>query len=134
MDDHLVCLSYFSPDAADRGIIPLIREGLAETDDDGFVDFAVVDQRYGPTLPCSWLAWSHEQSGYGRAWLAGELPGEMSAPEGWTVASSLRLKLTDIRDFPNRALKLADENGMEIWLDFHTGRITRVAKRESFNG
>ena len=133
MDDHLVCLSYFSPDAADRGIVPLIREGLTETDDDGFVDFAVVDQRYGPSLPCAWLSWSRDPSGYGCAWLAGELPGELSAPEGWTVSSSLRLKGIDIRNFPDRALKLADENGVETWLDFDTGRITRVAGRESFN-
>jgi hypothetical protein len=48
----------------------------------------------------------------------------LSTPEGWTLESSLKLKRIDIRNFPDRALKLADENGIETWLDFQTGQIT----------
>ena len=130
MDEDLICLSYFSPDAADRAIVPLIQAGMTETHDDAFADFAIVDQRYGPTLPCIWLMWSHDPLGLTSAGLAGELPGELSTPEGWTLEKSLRLKRVDIRNFPDRALKLADENGVETWLDFHTGRITtRIANQ-----
>jgi hypothetical protein len=133
MDDDLICLSYFSPDAADRAIVPLIQAGLTETIDDAFADFAIVDQRYGPTLPCTWLIWSQDPLGFTSAWLAGALPGELSTPEGWTLESSLRLRRVDIRNFPDRALKLADENGVETWLDFHTGRITmRIANQPRY--
>jgi hypothetical protein len=124
MDDNLIALSYFSPDATDRAIVPLVQAGMIETEDHEFADFAIVDQRYGPTLPCSWLGWSRDSSGLTSAWLTGALPGELSTPEGWTLESSLKLKRIDIRNFPDRALKLADENGIETWLDFQTGQIT----------
>jgi hypothetical protein len=122
-DDHLVCLSYYTPDAAERAIVPLINAGLTDIDDDEFVDLAIVDQRYGPTLQCTWLTWAHHPDGYTSAWLTGELPGELITPIGWTIEQSHRLKRIDIREFPDRALRLAEEDGVETWLDFNTGRI-----------
>jgi hypothetical protein len=122
-DDNLVCLSYFTPDAAERAIDSLVTAGLRDVEDDNFIDIAIVDQRYGPTLQCTWLTWSQDPSGFTSVWLTGELPGELIAPIGWTVEQSLRLKRIDIREFPDRALKLADEDGVETWLDFNTGRI-----------
>jgi hypothetical protein len=123
MDSELVCLSYFTPDAAERAIVPLTNAGLTDIREDEFVDIAIVDQRYGPTLQCTWLTWERDPAGYTSIWLTGELPGELITPIGWTVEQSLRLKRVDIRDFPSRALKLADEDGVETWLDFSTGRI-----------
>jgi hypothetical protein len=127
-DDNLVCLSYFGPDAAERAIVPLVNAGLTDVQGDEFIDIAIVDQRYGPTLQCDWLTWERHPSGYTSTWLTGELPGELIAPAGWTVEQSLRLKRFDIRNVPDRSLKLADEDGVETWLDFVTGRIiTRTA-------
>ena len=123
-DPHLVSLSYFTPDAADRGAELLTHAGLIEIQDNEFIDFAIVDQQYGPTLQCLWLAWDREPRGFTRAWLAGELPGGLSAPDGWTPDHALRIKRIDIREIPSRALKLAEEDGVETWLDFTTGRIT----------
>lgn len=128
-DESFVCLSYYTPDAADRGAAPLIEAGLTEIEGDEFVDFAMVDQQYGPTLPCHWLAWSRDPEGFTCAWLAGELPGELSAPREWTPEQSRRLARFDIRNIPDRAMKLADENGVETWLDFMTGRITMSMPR-----
>jgi hypothetical protein len=124
MDPHLVCLSYFSPDAADRGIAPLVSAGMTEIANDEFTDVAIVDQRHGPILPCTWLMWTHHPAGFTSAWLASELPGGLSAPDGWSAEQSRRLSRVDIRTFPDRALKLADEDGVQTWLDFNTGRIT----------
>jgi hypothetical protein len=124
MDQHLVCLSYFTPDAADRGIVPLVNARMTDIDNDEFGDVAIVDQRHGPILPCMWLDWSKDPKGFTSAWLAGELPGGLSAPDGWSVENSRSLCRLDIRTFPDRALKLADENGVQTWLDFNTGRIT----------
>jgi hypothetical protein len=124
MDEHVLALSYFTPDAAERGTIPLIQAGFTDTREDECIDFAIVDQRYGPVLPCAWLDWAHHPSGHTSAWLAGELPGGLSAPEGWKVDHSLRLRRSDIRSLQDRRLKLADENGVQTWLDFGTGRIT----------
>ena len=123
-DSHLVCLSYFTPDAADRGAELLADAGLTDIQDNEFIDFAIVDQHYGPTLQCPWLAWHREPDGFTRAWLAGELPGGLSTPEGWTPDHAHRIRRIDIREIPNRALKLAEEDGVETWLDFTTGRIT----------
>jgi hypothetical protein len=91
VDPHLLCLSYFTPDAADRGVAPLVSAGMTDIADDEFMDVAIVDQRHGPILPCRWLVWSHDASGFTSAWLAGELPGGLSAPEGWSVEQSKRL-------------------------------------------
>jgi len=122
-DDHLVCLSYYTNDAADRGAVPLLGAGLIEIENDEFADFAVIDQHYGPVLDCRWLEWSRDPAGFTSAWLAGELPGELTTPQGWTVEQSLQLKRADMSVLSDRALKLADENGVETWLDFATGRV-----------
>ncbi|HEX6576662.1 MAG TPA: hypothetical protein VF042_16960 [Gemmatimonadaceae bacterium] len=123
-DTNLICLSYFTPDAADRGAETLLKAGLIDIDDNEFIDFAMVDQHYGPTLQCTWLAWQREPPGFTRAWLAGELPGGLSVPDGWTPEGARNIKRIDIREIPDKAMKLAEENGVETWLDFTTGRIT----------
>ena len=130
MDEHLVCLSYFSPDAAERAIVPLVNAGMIDIEDDEFIDIAIVDQRYGPTLLCRWLSWKRNPADLTSAWLAGELPGGLTIPDGWTPDRALNLKRVDIRNFPDRAMRLAEEDGMETWLDFTTGRITRRMVRQ----
>jgi hypothetical protein len=97
---------------------------MTEIANDEFTDVAIVDQRHGPILPCTWLMWTHHPAGFTSAWLASELPGGLSAPDGWSAEQSRRLSRVDIRTFPDRALKLADEDGVQTWLDFNTGRIT----------
>src|SRR5690349_1234895 len=68
-DSHLVCRSYFTPVATDRSAEPLLNAGLTDIATNVFIDFAIVDQHYGPALQCSWLAWNHEPGGYTHAWL-----------------------------------------------------------------
>lgn len=125
MDQHLVCMSFFSPDAAERAIVPLVNAGMIDVIDDEFISVAIVDQRYGPTLLCRWLSWKRNQDGFTSAWLAGKTVGDLATPDGWTPDQSLNLQRVDIRNFPDRAMRLAEEDGMETWLDFNTGRITR---------
>lgn len=122
-DQNLVSLSYYTNDAAHRGAVPLLGAGLVEIENNAFADFAVVDQHFGPTDSCAWIEWSRDAAGFTSAWLAGELPGELCTPEGWTVEQSLQLKRADMSVLSDRALQLADENGVETWLDFATGRV-----------
>ena len=122
-DQHLVCASYFDIHSAERAALPLLDHGFVELDNETFHDFAIVEQEEGPTRACLWLMWSHDRTGLTRAWFSGAGAGELVTPEAWAPEMSSRLKRTDIRDIPGRALRLAIDEGVETWLDFDTGRI-----------
>jgi hypothetical protein len=121
-DDHIAAVSAFNPEALTPIAHRLIECGLVEADDDAFVEFAFVDQRFGPTLNCPWLKWRIHDEGYTSAWLATAEPGGLYAPTDWTPEQSRGLTRTDIRDEPGWGMQLADENGVETWIEFNTGR------------
>lgn len=131
-DDALVAVSFFVGEECDPIVEELTALGLVYDDDEGrSVEMAVVDQRYGPTLPCSWLALRRDPAGYTCGWLEGREPGAMAHPEGWTPDRSRRLVRTDMRDERERMLPLAEQDGIETWLDLATGRqVQCLAHRE----
>jgi len=122
-DDKLASVSFYNSEDADVVTAQLLELGLVEVDDNRFYDMAFVDQRSGPTMPCDWLNWEQHKEGFTYAWLAGDEPGDLSAPADWTPEQSRRLVRTDVRDEPGRMLQLADEDGIETWLDFNTGAM-----------
>ena len=122
-DDDLVSVSFFCPDEAKTVALPLLEHGLIGVDDGAFVDFVFVDQRFGPTMPCPWLGWERHPEGFTLAWRASSEPGELAVPEGWTPEQSKRLTREDIREEPGRCMKLAEEEGVETWIDFSTGEL-----------
>ncbi|MEO5579956.1 MAG: YbjN domain-containing protein [Gemmatimonadaceae bacterium] len=123
-DDHLVSVSFMSPAALEPVARRLTAHGLVEMEDSGFREFALVDQHFGPTMPCEWLVWKRHDEGYTTAWIATSEPGELAKPEGWTPAQSRQLSRSDVRDQTGWGMRLAEENGIETWLDFTTGRIS----------
>jgi hypothetical protein len=123
LDEHLVNLSFYSPEHLEPCWQLLVDNGFTDVEDNRFLDMAYIDQHHGPTMPCDWLEWRRHQDGFTLAWLAGTEPGDMAAPEEWTPAQSLDCKRSDIRDDPDRALKLGEEDGIETWLDLNTGRL-----------
>lgn len=130
-DGTLVSVSFLTPGQAAVVGGQLIDRGLVEVGHDQFVDFAFVDQRHGPTMPCPWLAWRRHRDGFTYAWPADAEPGDLAVPSDWTPERSRRLTRTDARDEPDRMLRLAHDEatGLETWLDFATGAITRGCAR-----
>ena len=128
-DPHLANVSFYDPDHASPVHRMLIEGGLIEVDDRQFVDFAFVDQRYGPAMPCPWLEWKRHPDGFTFAWKAGTDPGDMAAPDDWTAERSRSMTRTDARD-TGRLFKLAEEEEFETWLDLLTGQIHEGLKND----
>lgn len=122
-DDRLASISFLDPDKAVEVAERLVDAGLVQVDEKRFVDFAFVDQHFGPMMPCDWLAWERHAEGFTYAWPSGEEPGDMAAPEGWTPEQSRGLTRNDVRDEPGRMMPLSSEEGLETWLDFETGQM-----------
>lgn len=130
-DDRLTVMSFFDSDAAKSWMARLASHGMVHVHRNESVEMVLVDQRFGPTMPCSWLEWRRHEDGFTYAWLAGTEPGDMVAPVGWMPEQSRQLVRTDIRDEPGRMLRLAEEDGVETWIDFRTGDlVSGLAHRE----
>jgi hypothetical protein len=128
-DDRLTSVSFWSPEEAELLMQRLIGHGVIDVDDDRAAEMVVVDQRHGPVMPCDWLAWERHAEGYTSCWLADTEPGTLVAPDDWTPERSRRLVRQDIRDEPDRFMKLGERNGLEIWLDTETGRESAAVPR-----
>lgn len=122
-DEELVSVSFLTAEEARVVETELTALGIVDVENDQFQDMAFVDQLYGPTMPCEWLEWKQDPQGFTYCWVAGADPDPMVAPENWTPEQSRALVRRDVRDEPGRCLKLAEENGLETWLDFKTGEI-----------
>lgn len=130
-DADLVCISFLTPDAADRVAELLTNAGMRESLDEEFQEFAIIDQKHGPVLQCPWLVWVTDPEGFTCAWLAGTDRGDMATPAGWTVEQSQRLTRLDLPDSSPDSVKLSEENGVETWLSYRTGRIILRASKKS---
>ncbi len=124
-DAHLVNLSFFDVNHVEPLEQRLVGHGIVIADGDRFFELAFVDQHFGPIMPCDWLEWRRHSEGFTCAWLAGTEAGDMATPADWTLEHSRDLVRHDIRDEPGRCIMLADEGGLETWLDFETGRLER---------
>lgn len=133
-DEQLTAVSYLAPEEATRLIDSLLELGLVESEDNVAGDIAFVDQHYGPSTECAWLEWKRHDDGYTYCWLAGAEPGELAVPESWSPAQSIALVRHDIRDEPGRMMRLAEEDGLEIWLDFKTGRQIAAVPQPASEG
>lgn len=123
MDRFLVAVSFLAPDEAQRIIRELGEHGIEEPDEERRADdVAFLDQHMGPSMPCAWLEWRKQDEGFTEAWLAGTEPGALVAPEGWSPEQSMTLVRHDLREEPGRMMRIGEEDGLEIWLDFKTGR------------
>ena len=122
-DEQLTVMSFLDRSAATPVVERLRALGVIHVDDDMAIEMVFLDQHHGPTMPCDWLEWEARTDGVTFAWAQGNKPGDMVAPVGWRAQDSQRLERSDIRDEPGRTLCLALENGLETWIDFHTGAV-----------
>jgi hypothetical protein len=130
-DPYLVNLSFYNGEHVQPCVELLEENGFTEVEDGRFADYAYVDQHHGPTMPCDWLEWKQHPHGFTYAWLAGTEPGDMAADEEWTPERSRAQERGDIRDDPGRAIRLAREGDVEVWLDMQTGRQIAGLARDS---
>jgi hypothetical protein len=121
-DDHLTRVGFQTPGDVAGWRAHLERLGFLILDGDRFADFAIVDQRTGPTAPCDWLAWSPGEGAYSVMWLAGTPAGDLAHPIGWTPELSATLSFVRGDDFTSRMLPLARHEGLEVYLDTDKGR------------
>jgi hypothetical protein len=125
-DPLLLNLSFYNCDHVEPAAELLRNAGLIDVDDETqeFVDFALVDQATGPTMPCSWLAWKKQAAGFTIAWDASADIGDLAAPDDWTPKRSRDMTHTDMREDEERLFHLATENGFDTYLDLKTGGIS----------
>lgn len=126
-DESLVAVS-----TLDRGVAHTVGQHMLDhnaiqVDDktDEFVDFAFVDQHEGVAMPCPWLDWTIDERRVASVRFTPCGSTEVITPPGWTPESSTALTRTDIRLETDHMFKLAEEDGLEVWLDFDTGRQVR---------
>jgi len=137
-DDHLARVGFMGPPDVEKFSNRLQRSGLRFFHNSGFVDFAVVDQREGPTARCDWLVFSHitffdPPMTVATCELAGSREGEsitVAFPPGWEYEKSLskNFEFTPTEEFVQRYRFLRSENGVDVMLDLETGREIYVGR------
>lgn len=135
-DNELVKVSFMTPDDVRAYVQQLERAGLAPF---GNVspDIAVVDQRQGFTMPCTWAEFGHvnyqnnPDQRVACCRLKGSQSTQMVTPPGWDYARSLtaasKFVQTDKLDTSFKYLRT--ENGVEVFLDPSTGKEVFVGGR-----
>jgi hypothetical protein len=135
-DDHVTSVGSYDGDVLVTIVQELMELGLVWSDGGRAYDCIIVDQEMGPAIPCDWLEVQRHPHGFTQAWhavgaFAPGAAGDLVAPEGWRLEVSWRLTRTDVRDGNDDWLQLAtDDDGLETWLDFSTGRMNRALPEE----
>ncbi|MGH7113450.1 MAG: hypothetical protein ACREE9_03045 [Stellaceae bacterium] len=138
-DGQLARIGFMSPKAVGEFVEGLQAAGLIFSESGKCIDFVVVDQQRGPTMPCEWLEFAHIPFGksggkVGSCWLFEgprmgwgiHLPGDsmdFATPSGWKFEGSLSERFTFIsnEDFKSRLKYLRTEGGRDVFLDTSTG-------------
>ena len=121
-DPYLVCVSFYDGDLAWAFAEQTLERGnIIGIDRNAWQDLTIVEQGRGPTLPTAWLNWQEHADGFTVAWVADDpAHNEMSVPSDWTAERSRSMTRRDARD-DRDMLKMADESGLEFWIDLRTG-------------
>ena len=135
-DEHLVRIGFMTPDDVGQFVRRLRLVGLVHLHDGRAVDLVVVDQHRGPTSACEWIDGGKHPDGYSAAWKAGTVPGWFAVPVGWAPQQSVDMTFVDTEAVAERMLPLKRDDGVEVVLDYETGRekfIGRVDRGPSDN-
>lgn len=132
-DANLVSVSFLRRDGGNAMTQRLVELKFMSTEYDSFFEFAYVDQLLGPVSSYGWFDWILHSDGYSYAWRAGESPGELAFPEGWTPAHSQKLANSQTDTNIVRRIQLSVEGGRESWLDLHTGEVGEGMARNVAN-
>jgi len=137
-DDSIARVGFMSP--ADVGAYVSVLEagGLVFRRGGQPVDFAVVDQLPGPTVPTPWLEYSKlvvDDMAVSACWLSGGDFTELSVPDGWNYAESLSRApgFVPNAEVDERMTFLRREGGVDVYRDEHSGKEVFVG-RPSIDG
>ncbi|MBI5431796.1 MAG: hypothetical protein HZA52_03080 [Planctomycetes bacterium] len=134
-DNEITSLGFMSPADVESFVSSLERNGLAFIADGQAQEIAVVDQRRGFSMPCSWAE-------FGRIDLDGDPRKQIAAcrlvgsterlftPAGWTFENSLSSQylfvgtgwVPEFMDF------VRHEQGLDVYRDLRTGKEVYVGR------
>ena len=134
-DDDLARVGFMTPTDVGAFVSMLEAGGLIFRRDGQAVDFAVVDQLHGPTVPAPWLEVAtvelfNPPIKVRACWPAGQKLGGIAMPAGWKFEGSLS-------DRPGFAAKgtegdrlkfLRHEGGNDVYLDLINGKEVFVGR------
>jgi hypothetical protein len=120
-DGKLTRVGFMTPDDVKAFVETIRAKGLVWLVDGEAEDLVVVDQHTGWTSFCRWLEGGRHRDGYSAVWLAGTVPGRMATPPDWTPDQSRGMKFVASNQLKEKVMKLAEDDGLEVWLDFESG-------------
>lgn len=130
-DQHLTRIGFMTPTDVEAFVTALERSGLVHRRGGQAVDLAVVDQHRGPTTPCEWIQGGKHPAGYSAVWLAGTEPGALAAPPDWKPSQSAEMHFVSNEDVGERFLGLSSKDGLDVMLDFQTGKELFLGRVQS---
>lgn len=137
-DDELVRVGFMTPVDVGQFVNHLEANGLTFIENGNAVDFVVVDQREGPTAPCSWIEFYYLtifsiDGTIAVCRLRGNATHRVALPGNWSYERSLSCQHQFV---PNEAMEtnmrfLRREAGLDVYLDLTTGKEAFVGRTPS---
>ncbi len=123
-DAFLSRVGFMSPDDVKHLIDGLLKFGFEFIQHGQARDVAVVDQRQGVTVDCSWLQFARHPKGHAFAWLADKEPGDLAVPQGWEFQRSLSNSYSFVptEEVKQRIQFIRTDKGVDIFRDELTDR------------
>ncbi len=138
VDEGLARVGFMSPEDARVFVEQLTGGGLEHLRDGICVDLSVVEQDLEPSRPTPWLVCGTVTCGLSEAaaaWLAGEEPGELAVPEGWTQEGAQdRLQHLTLEDVARRLVYLRHDAGLDVFQDRESGRELYLGRTSKDTG
>jgi len=132
-DDSIARVGFMAPKDVEAYVSVLETGGLVFRRDGQAVDFAVVDQLRGPTVPAPWLEYSRvvvDDMAVFACWLAGEHFTGLSVPDGWSFSKSLSRAPGFVPNakVEERMTFLRREGGVDVYRDEQSGKEMFVGR------
>jgi len=126
-------VGFMSPADVEAYTSTLEAGGLLFRKDGQAMDFAVVDQVRGSTLPAPWLKFAKIVAGgmkISACWPAEQTPKKIAIPDGWKYEGSLSAKpeFAAANTIGERLKFLRRENGLDVYLDLHAGKEVFIGR------
>lgn len=139
-DSEVARLGFMHPDDVRAYVAHLERQGFVFLGPTGeAVDMVVVDQREGPTTPCPWIEFFHQELPNGGVVSAARLRGSQEkglfCPDGWTFEHSLSREHTFIpgTELPKNMAFTGEEGDAFAIVDKDTGKKSYIGRTSTLD-
>jgi hypothetical protein len=124
---ELARVGFMSPADVEAYTSTLEAGGLLLRKDGKAVDFTVVDQLRGPTLPTPWLEFGKIETGgmkISACWRARQSPKQIAVPDGWKYEGSLSAQpeFADETTNHDRLKFIRRKDGLDLYMDLSAGK------------